>query len=142
MFMDLVYQPESYLSNSKQKTKINTAYSSWKEIFFGVPQGSILGPLLSNIFICDLFSIMNKLDIASYADDSTPYVLGNGVIEVINSLKEEPDELLYWFANNQMKSNPDKCRLLSRVTTYMDLSKRRILLNACFILQFSYCSLV
>ena len=93
--MDLVYQPESYLSNSKQKTMINTAYSSWKEIFFGVPQGSILGPLLRNIFICDLFSIMNKLDIASYADDSTPYVLGNGEIEVINSLKEEPDELLY-----------------------------------------------
>ena len=140
--MDLVYQPESYLSNSKQKTKINTAYSSWKEIFFGVPQGFILGPLLCNIFICDLFSIMNKLDIASYADDSTPYVLGNGVIEVINSLKEEPDGLFYWFANNKMKSNPDKCHLLSRVTPYMDLSKRRILLNACFILQFSYCSLV
>ena len=45
----------SYLSNKKQRVKINDRYSSWSEIFFGVPQGSILGPLLFNTFICDMF---------------------------------------------------------------------------------------
>ena len=104
---------QSYLCNKKQRAKIDTAYSSWEEILFGVPQGSILGPLLFNIFICDLFLIMNKVDFASYADDNTPYVIGNGAKEAINSLKEASDELFYWFANNQMKANPDNCHLLT-----------------------------
>ena len=62
----------SYFKNPMQRTKLNSEYSFWKEIMFGVPQGSILGHLLFNIFLCDLFLIMENIDIASYADDSTP----------------------------------------------------------------------
>ena len=67
---------QSYLSNRKQRTKINVTYTSWEEILFGVPQGSILGPLLFNIFLYDLFWKMCKNDFVSYADDNTPSVLG------------------------------------------------------------------
>ena len=49
-----------YLSNRKQRTRINNSYSTWMEIVFGVPQGSILGPLLFNIFLADLFLIVNS----------------------------------------------------------------------------------
>ena len=49
----------SYLKNRKQRTKIDSTYSTWEEILFGLPQGSILGPLLFNTFLCDLFLSMN-----------------------------------------------------------------------------------
>ena len=66
-----------------QKTKINSEYSSWEEIIFGVPQGSIFGPLLFNIFLCDLFLIMENIGIASYANDNTPYTTENSIEEII-----------------------------------------------------------
>ena len=102
----------SYLKNRMQKTKINSEYSSWEEIMFGVPQGSILGPLLFNIFLCDLFLIMEDIDIASYTDDNTPCTAGNSIEEVITKLGNAVKTFFQWFSDNQMKANPDKCHFL------------------------------
>ena len=184
-----------YLSNRKQRTKINLTYSSWEEILFGVPQGSILGPLLFNIFMCDLFFILEEIDIASFANDTTPYAIGNSVDEIRNLLENTSKKLFKWFSDNQMKANPDKCHFLmssdeninlmiedhaisnskcqkllgikidnklsfnehldemckkagqklnalARLTPFMNIRKRRVLLNAFFISQFSYCPLI
>ena len=68
-----------YLSDRKQRTRVNNSYSTWFEILFGVPQGSILGSLLFNLFWADLFFILSETDIANYADDNTPYTSSNDV---------------------------------------------------------------
>ena len=68
----------SYLTNRKQRTKVNLSYSPWEEILFSVPQGSTLGLYCSTSF-CELFFIMNETDFASYADDNRPYRTTNTI---------------------------------------------------------------
>ena len=102
------------------KNKINSEYSSWKEITYGVPQGSIVGPLLFNIFLSDLFLIMQN--IASYADDNTPYTTGNSIEEVIQKLENAAKTLFQWFSDNQMKGNPDKCHFLCNSNSEVSLT--------------------
>ena len=71
----ITYQAE----NNGQKKK-NSTHSRLLEVIFGVPQGSILGPLLLNIFLIDLFFIIEDTDVASYADGMTPYVIADNLI--------------------------------------------------------------
>ena len=61
MSTDSVSLLESYLSNRKQQIKINGILSSWSDIQKGVPQGSILVPLLFNVFINDIFYFVKKV---------------------------------------------------------------------------------
>ena len=112
----------SYLKNLMQRTKINSEYSSWKKIMFRVLQGSKLGPLLFNMFLCDLFFIMENIFIASYADDNTPYTTRNSIEEVIQKLENAAQTLFQCFRDNQMKANPDKCHFLCNSNSEVSLT--------------------
>ena len=94
---------QSYLSSRKETVKINEKYSSWSEILFGVPQGSILEPLLFNIFMCDMFYFLEEFDIANYADDTTPYCAGKSAEFVVNNL-EQSSTILFELLNNNHES--------------------------------------
>ena len=66
------YKSLTLIQSTKQRTKVNNTCSTYSNIIFGVPQGSILGPLPFNIYICDLIYDITDCDIASYADDNRP----------------------------------------------------------------------
>ena len=102
----------SYLTERTQRTKVNLSCSPWDEILFGVPQGSTVGPLLFNIFLCDLFLIMNETYFASHADNNTPHKTANTIDEVNQSLEHGTVMLFKWFSDNQMKTTISKCHLL------------------------------
>ena len=102
----------SYLKHRTQRTKINDCFSTRSNIEYGVPQGSILGPLLFNINMIDLFYECEENDIANYADDTTPYSCGTDIPTVISELQDISTKVFNWFGNNHMKANPGKCHLL------------------------------
>ena len=109
-----------YLKERKQRTKVNNSYSSWKNIQYGVPQGSVLGPLLFNIFINDISFFIKKTKIANYTDDSTTYTSEENIESLLKTLQEETSMVLKWFNVNEMKSNDDKCHLI--VANHDDIS--------------------
>ena len=107
--LQLIY---SYLNGQKQRVKVNGSFSTWRETSVGVPQGSVLGPLLFNIYLYDLFLFVNDSNICNYADDTTIYVCDRNNENVINRLENETQILSDWFQNNCMKLNGDKCHLM------------------------------
>ena len=145
--------------------------------------------------MADLFFTVKDIDIASYADDTTPLIVEDNIENLIASLEEASNTLFVWFKNNRLKSNPDKCHAListnrhldikigdytvgnsecekllgvkidvnlnfnnhisdlckkasrkisalARVAPFMSFNKRKLLLNAFFTSQFSYCLLI
>ena len=78
----------SYLKHRTQWTKINDCFSTRSNIAYGVPQGSILGPLLFNINMIDVFYECEENGIANYADDKTPYSCGTDIPTVISELQD------------------------------------------------------
>ena len=87
-------------------------YSSSEDILFGLHQGSILGPILFDIFLSDLFLIVDDIDIANYTDNTIYKDHDENIGDLITSLQDATAKLFKWFSDNQMKGNTDKCHLL------------------------------
>ena len=103
----------SYLSDRWQRTKVNTSFSSWAELLCGVPQGSVLGPLLFNIYINDIFFQFVDTHVCNFADDTTLTACGIKMDDLLHELEDNTLSAILWFENNYMKLNQNKCHFLT-----------------------------
>ena len=117
---------QSYLCNRQQRISINGSFSDWIELMAGVPQGSILGPLLFNIFLNDIFIFISKCNLCNYANGNTLFSTGKDLNRIRRNLEMELMILHQWFHENHMTLNPGKCHYM--VIGSRDLS-HEIMLN-------------
>ena len=120
----------AFLEKRKQRTRVNGCYSNFDDIFSGVPQGSILGPLLFNTYICDLFYGIGDLDIASYADDNTPYTFSSELDVALKKLRSYTIKIFEWFHNNRLKSNAGKCNLITSSTSPVEIQIENTIISS------------
>ena len=102
----------SFLSSRKYRTKINSHFNKWKHLIIAVTQGSVLGPLIFNICMCDFFLFMSESNVANYVDDTTLYTCEKNLHDLQRKLESESLILLGWFYDNYLKANSGKSHVM------------------------------
>ena len=123
---------KSYLNDRKQYVEYNNAQSSMDTIKCGVPQGSILGPLLFLIYINDLADVSEKLFALLFADDSNIFLSGNDPDELIRTMNEEMVAVVDWLNINKLSLNLKKTHFIifSRKKEKVDVTENLIVNNS------------
>ena len=108
---DILNWIRSWLSNRKQRVVLNGKLSSWSSVTSGVPQGSVLGPILFLIYVNDIdCSLLSQ--ISKFADDTKIYRSISSNKDIID-LQKDITSVLKWCDDWQMKLNVDKCKVIS-----------------------------
>ena len=98
----------SYLTDRLQKIRLESSCSRWAEVVNGVPQGSILGPLLFSLYGNDLPSVIKHSNCHLYADDTIIYVEGVLIEDIERRMQEDLNEISKWMKTNRIMLNMRK----------------------------------
>ena len=110
----------SYLQDRKQRVKLGPVRSTWSNLTKGVPQGSILGPVLFNVFMNDLFYFIKKCSLYNYADDNSMSNASAKIDEVMLNLKLDSKIAITWFIDNGMEPHPEKFQFMVMSNNVID----------------------
>ena len=105
------------------------------EILAGVPQGSILGPVLFNIFLNDFVDIFTKTEPHNFADDNTLSAFSENLRDLVEKLECDSDKAIKWFIDNHMIANPDKFKAIILYKDRRDTSGTKLTINNAEILS-------
>ena len=129
---------KSYLSDRQQYVQLQNSCSSSKSINFGVPQGSVLGPLLFLIYINDMPTISTIMDYILFADDTTALFNSASLDDLFSTVNTETSKLQSWFSANKLLLNPSKTNLLLFATKQKQqhftlLDHHQVFVDSCSI---------
>ena len=122
----------NYFEERKQFTSVNGFTSEERDITCGVPQGSLLGPLLFSIFVNDMPGNVHSCDVALYADDTCIFTSSKDPIEVSRKLNEDLLRVSCWLKENKLMVNPRKCEVMF-IGTQQRLKRLQDIIVDCHI---------
>lgn len=133
----------SYLEDRSQLVKFRNVFSTKRKSKYGVPQGTVLGPVLFNIYINDIVKCAKRCDISLFADDTVLYIAGKSIYELVKIMNEELSDVFSWLCDNNMCLNVNKSKAMVLGSNYalnaMDYTGYKVVINSTEIERVDSC---